>query len=375
MERHRTFIIKKANGSVPRKRMTLNIKKELQSHQPRTDPRFSDFEERNASILFKKDLSKTQMNSVDSVTTVSCKDTYLEVPMLDCLRLVEKYMIEMFKGKGRVDMKNSFNVLESIYEKMFRKENIKIKRNIKNLIQGNPEFKLIVESLKEFKTIQMVGEKPVLLPGQGFQKHIKDIDYFAQVHFPLCMYEMYRTFKRDKHLKHMGRLQFILFMRGMGFKVEDLIKFFTEIVKSGPASKKVKEYVYAINHAYGLTGSKTEYSGMGCPKIISLSRPSKGDVHGCPFDYFGDQHLFKLLNHKLGNEREAQEVVEARSLGAKFGCRKYFCKKNKIADIEDLHDGIGRHPNTFFAKSYYKNSKKSKKEKKPEKIQIEVEAK
>lgn len=313
-------------------------------------------------------------NQNDVVTNQSI----LKVPMLDCLRLVEKYSIEMKRGKGFVNMKNAIGVLETIFETSFREENIMIKKNISKLMKGNAEFKLILESLKEFRTIQMEGDKPMFTGNLQGSQNIKDIDYLAQHHFPLCMYEMYKSFKKEKHLKHMGRLQFILFMRGVGFKFEDVMNFFKNVVTKGNNSKKLKEYEYSIKHSFGMVGSKTEYSGMGCPKIISLSRPSKGDVHGCPFDYYSDDSLWKLLNEKLNNEIAAQEVIESRSMGAKFGCRKYFCKKKGTMDIEDLHDGIGKHPNLYFSISCSGGKRMKKKEiskpqdKKTIPIEIEV---
>lgn len=290
---------------------------------------------------------------------VCTKSAFLEVPMLDCLKLLERYQIEMFCGKGHVDMMNAISVLESIFDKIFFKENQKIKRVFSKLLRSSEEFALVVESLKEHKTIQLEGEKPKFQFSTGFQKNIKDIDFLAAQHFPLCMWEMYRAFKREKHLKHMGRLQLILFIRGLGFKAEEVIQFFKKLVSRGPSSKKLKEYEYSIKHAYGLIGSKTEYSGFGCPKIIANSRPSKGDVHGCPYNYYGEDQLRKLLMSKLNNEMEVADILASNSMGPKFGCRRYFCSKNKIKDIEDLNEGVGRHPNLYFNISYFKKGSKT----------------
>jgi DNA primase large subunit len=375
----KNFKIKESSKNGKRKVLVLNLKKSKRSNNDVGEN--GNSQQSIVSHLFQKHLTKSSnILNEDSIDVIS---SYLKAPMKDCLRLMESYSIEMYRGSGHINYESGLSVLKTIFDRNFRKENQKIKKNMSNLTKGNLDFKMIINSLREHKQIRMEGEKPTKMSGMKFQANIRDIEYFAQNHFPLCMYEMYRSFKKEKHLKHSGRLQLILFIKGLGFKVEEVISFFKSVVSKGPSSKKIKEYEYMIKHSFGLVGSKTEYSGMGCPKIMSNSRPSKGDVHGCPFNYYGQNSLEKLLMHKLGNEKEVQDIMESNSMGAKFGCRSFFCKKNKLRDIEDVDDGIGRHPNIYFNVSYFRKGRKrdfKKKEDKPNgltssqsnKIQIEM---
>lgn len=39
------------------------------------------------------------------------------------------------------------------------------------------------------------------------------VDALAVKHFPACQYNLWRRLKRDRHLKHYGRLQFGLFLK------------------------------------------------------------------------------------------------------------------------------------------------------------------
>ena len=39
------------------------------------------------------------------------------------------------------------------------------------------------------------------------------VDALASKHFPACQYNLWRRLKRDRHLKHYGRLQFGLFLK------------------------------------------------------------------------------------------------------------------------------------------------------------------
>jgi hypothetical protein len=51
--------------------------------------------------------------------------------------------------------------------------------------------------------------------GDGLSEDIKaaSIDDLAQKHFPLCMRSMHDRLRRERHLKHMGRLQYGLFLK------------------------------------------------------------------------------------------------------------------------------------------------------------------
>lgn len=76
------------------------------------------------------------------------------------------------------------------------------------------------------------------------------------------------------HLRHYGRIQYAAFLKGAGLRVEEAIQFFKkEFNKGNP--KKVNEYIYYIEHIYGLKGKKTSFSPWGCNKMINQNPPSK----------------------------------------------------------------------------------------------------
>ena len=39
------------------------------------------------------------------------------------------------------------------------------------------------------------------------------VDEFSRRHFPMCMRHLHDSLRRDKHLKHFGRLQYGLFLK------------------------------------------------------------------------------------------------------------------------------------------------------------------
>lgn len=81
---------------------------------------------------------------------------------------------------------------------------------------------------------------------------------------------MHEELLKSHRLAHYGRLQFALFLKGMGLDVKDSIKFFKgEYSKSG--DKKLNEYIYYIEHMYGIKGSRKDYAPYGCDKITKFN--------------------------------------------------------------------------------------------------------
>ena len=56
------------------------------------------------------------------------------------------------------------------------------------------------------------------------------IDGLSQ-HFPLCMQNLHRELRKNSHLKHFGRLQYTLFLKGIGLSLQECIVFWRKSFK------------------------------------------------------------------------------------------------------------------------------------------------
>jgi len=56
------------------------------------------------------------------------------------------------------------------------------------------------------------------------------VDGLSQ-HFPLCMQNLHRELRKNSHLKHFGRLQYTLFLKGIGLSLEESILFWRKSFK------------------------------------------------------------------------------------------------------------------------------------------------
>lgn len=54
---------------------------------------------------------------------------------------------------------------------------------------------------------------------------IESIDQLSKKSFPLCMRQCHETLRSKHHLKHQGRLQYGLFLKGIGVTLEDSLRF------------------------------------------------------------------------------------------------------------------------------------------------------
>ncbi len=60
------------------------------------------------------------------------------------------------------------------------------------------------------------------------------LDEMSRKHFPLCMRTLYTKLKEDSHLKHSGRMQLGLFLKGAGLPLDEALAFWRhEFTKNG----------------------------------------------------------------------------------------------------------------------------------------------
>nr|KAJ0223764.1 hypothetical protein LSAT_V11C200073070 [Lactuca sativa] len=176
---------------------------------------------------------------------------------------------------------------------------------------------------------------------------LKDIDQVARSSFPLCMRHLFDSLREDHHLKHGGRMQLGLFLKGVGLKLDDALAFWkAEFSQKVGAERFDKEYAYGIRHNFGKEGKRTDYTPFSCQKII-LSTPGVGDHHGCPYRHFSEENLRAALGKMGVGSRELEQVVEkAKGRHYQLACTLTF----EAIHGASCDSGIN-HPNQYFKAS------------------------
>jgi len=122
---------------------------------------------------------------------------------------------------------------------------------------------------------------------------------------------IHRALATNNHLKHNGRLQYGLFLKGAGLSMEESIAFWKKyFCKKMPEDKFEKEYVYNIRHNYGKEGKRTDYTPWGCERIQALPPMTSGETHGCPFKTHSEDRLKTILFEMKIKELDILKILE-----------------------------------------------------------------
>ncbi|KAI8482403.1 DNA primase large subunit [Branchiostoma belcheri] len=177
----------------------------------------------------------------------------------------------------------------------------------------------------------------------------EDIEPLSKKSFPLCMRNLHETLRREHHLRHGGRMQYGLFLKGIGLQLEDALRFWrSEFTKMMDGDKFDKSYSYNIRHNYGKEGKRTDYTPYSCMKVIMTNAPAAGDHHGCPFRHTDPELLKQRLQGYRVNSAGVQEIVDLVKGGHyQLACTKYF---EITHNVDDAGFGLN-HPNQYFEES------------------------
>ncbi|KAM4771446.1 DNA primase large subunit [Rhinophrynus dorsalis] len=179
---------------------------------------------------------------------------------------------------------------------------------------------------------------------------LEQIDVLASKSFPLCMRQLHKSLRDNHHLRHGGRMQYGLFLKGIGITLEQALQFWKlEFTKGKVDSEKFdKVYAYSIRHNYGREGKRTDYTPYSCMKIIVSNPPGQGDYHGCPFRH-SDPELLKqkLQSFKVPSTGINQILDLVKGMHIQLACQKYF---ELTHNVDDCGFSLN-HPNQYFAES------------------------
>ncbi|XP_053974306.1 DNA primase large subunit-like isoform X1 [Hylaeus volcanicus] len=182
------------------------------------------------------------------------------------------------------------------------------------------------------------------------QVSIGELDELSTTSYPLCMRVLHEALKENHHLTNGGRVQYILFLKGIGLSLNDALEFMkNEFTKKIDENTFRKKYRYNVRHLYGQEGKRANYEPFHCIKIQNSSIGVR-DKHGCPFKCMSPDVLKNTL-HKSGLISSDRESVIQLSRGGYYleACKKYF---------EITHNCITHstfdHPNLYF--NYSRNT-------------------
>ncbi|XP_030376064.1 DNA primase large subunit [Scaptodrosophila lebanonensis] len=176
---------------------------------------------------------------------------------------------------------------------------------------------------------------------------IESLDQLSKTSYPLCMRMCHEHLRANHHIKHGGRMQYGLFLKGIGVTLEDSLRFWREeFTKKMDADKFARSYEYNINHNYGKKGSMVNYTPYSCLKIIK-EMAAPGDCHGCPYKAMDPVSLkTKMSSYGLSPSAIDEVMRYATSGHYQLACSKYFMITHNSTTEPTIN-----HPNGYFEES------------------------
>ncbi|EXJ58327.1 DNA primase large subunit [Cladophialophora yegresii CBS 114405] len=279
--------------------------------------------------------------------------------------LVEHRTVLVRKGKAYVPMREQTSMVLTEFTTRLEKALELTSRALPRLDEDDRLTPILNHLSKNFATPDAgFSDSDSSVPGAPITA--ANVDNLSQ-HFPLCMKHLHNTLRKNNHLKHFGRLQYTLFLKGMGLTLEDCLLFWRQSFKLLTDDQFNKEYRYNVRHAYGDVGGDANRRGRGyapysCQRILTEHPPGTGEAHGCPYRHFSVDNLTSMLQATGVHDRDVLRGVKEDVEKKRFhiACNRVFdwAHKQEIRKVKD--EGIWGpaeletivHPNTYFKRSY-----------------------
>ncbi|KAJ9593453.1 hypothetical protein L9F63_014982 [Diploptera punctata] len=289
----------------------------------------------------KKELRDQLYESSASISSSIENYEFYRVPFIEVQDLVRSRRVYISGGYAYVPSTDLISILSSVFRTNLA-HGMALTVNKLPYLEGDERIFNLLKDLHHSYT----GDEYVKKNNAG-SVHLEDIDTLSRHSFAPCMRQLHEHLRATHHMRYGGRMQYGLFLKGIGVSLEDSMKFWREeFTKMMDIDKFEKGYSYNIRHSYGQEGKRADYSPYNCIKII-MSNVGPEDKHGCPFKNYDVLNLKqKLLNWNIPISG-INEVIEYVNQGHyQLACGKFF----QLSHGVKTELGIN-HPNQYFLES------------------------
>nr|XP_033330204.1 DNA primase large subunit-like isoform X1 [Megalopta genalis]XP_033330205.1 DNA primase large subunit-like isoform X1 [Megalopta genalis] len=278
-------------------------------------------------------------SSTAKVSNVDISEFY-KVPFLRVTDLVKSRKVYLTNGMAYIPQASLVSLFVS-YLRNILIDGIKYAKYYVSKISDDERLMSFLKSLPgSFSGMTRVVWTTTATP-------VEKLNELSKTSYPLCMRLLHEGLRAQHHLRNSGRIQYGLFLKGIGVTMEDALHFWkTEFTKKIDSDKFDKQYAYTIRHTFGKEGKQTNYTPMGCTKIIT-SAVGPGEYHGCPYKHMDNEILRQKLSGIGIPVISANEIADLAKNGHYLiACTKYFeILHNRLPDKSIVH------PNGYFIES------------------------
>ena len=292
--------------------------------------------------LLPKILAATPSLNQNPLSVTAGQQNIYSVPFTQALDLVQHRQVYVHRGMAYIPESK----LLSLVTARFR-TNLSRQLALLSAVPSTPSLQRTTGFLKNVATVHTQqddykdrgGADGLKLSAHNIPSHLK--------HMPLCMAQLQVALGREKHLKHWGRLQYGLFLKGAGLSLDDAMAYFERMFVGKDFNK---EYAYNFRHMYGKEGKRQNYPPYTCSKIINSNAPNANEHHGCPYKHSTVEEVSQMLS-KLGVAPSQQKPIMAhqKSHNYQLACVEHF--KAVHPGTTPTENNFGNHPNAWFTSS------------------------
>jgi DNA primase large subunit len=317
---------------------------------------------------------RTKLLSIPGTNTVEFNVTeYYRVPFAQALELVGRRECHVHGGYAYVPLSRIVSIVAAKFRSALSRSLASAGGTFRQVVSRDEKSR--IGPLLTSMNSQYTG------PGGGMGNNgivygidgemsltASNVDEMANRSMPLCMKQLHRGLQRDHKLKHQGRLQYGLFLKGAGMSLEEHTLFFQrEFTRIMTGEQFNKQYAYSIRHTHGKEGKRATYTPYNCTRIILGNPPQNAaEHHGCPYRHYDDASLSALLGQlKVGNAADRDAIMAHKRDGNfQLACTRHFDAVHPGATtLEGVSlDGVGNHPNAWFSASVSYHAARSKKD-------------
>ncbi|XP_075212389.1 DNA primase large subunit-like isoform X2 [Lycorma delicatula] len=270
---------------------------------------------------------------------------YFQVPFVEVADLVRTRRVFLRHGFAFITSSDIISVISFLFRAQLAQELVITSRKLPQLEQADERVFHNLTSLPHCYT----GKDYSIVQNKN-SVSIENLEALSKISYPLCMRHMHNTLRKEHHLRHGGRQQYGLFLKGIGVSLEDALRFWRDEFTQRPDidnEKFDKNYAYNIRHNFGREGKKVNYTPYSCIKIISQSLGAQ-DQHGCPFKHWDLAKLKTTISQIAPSATGVQELANLATQGHyQLACTKLF----ELTHNGVIPDGGVNHPNQYFEQS------------------------
>ncbi|KAJ1971990.1 DNA primase subunit pri2, partial [Dimargaris xerosporica] len=211
-----------------------------------------DFQQRVLSPA-QKEAIKPELRAASSYVKNFDQESFFEVEFQQVLDLVQRRQVFVRGGKAYVPLSDQGVLIVNEFKKHLEKA-LETTAKVLTRLDDDDRLGPILNNLSSQQA--SVGYQTKSTSGKV---GASEVDTLVD-HFPMCMHHLNHQLRETGHLRHGGRMQYGLFLKGIGVSLEDAMEYWRKAFRHLSDDKFQKEHAYNIRHNYGLEGKRTNYS-------------------------------------------------------------------------------------------------------------------